>query len=149
MNESVWRHRVRIASERARRKDRKAVIKKKRRRHKQRSPERRHHKHRCHKEERFCARSPRALPPELQRASSATYLVGSRSSRTSSQPPFKSPIAADVEASERWYEDDLVDPLVTLGDDGSINIPEGPGMGYTVNRAKLERYTTEQKEFSV
>ena len=62
-------------------------------------------------------------------------------------PGFNYP--TDVEASERWYEDDLVDPLVTLGDNGSINIPEGPGMGYTVNRAKLEQYTTEQKEFSV
>jgi O-succinylbenzoate synthase len=61
-------------------------------------------------------------------------------------PGFNYP--TDVEASERWYEDDLVDPLITLGNNGSIYIPEGPGMGYTVNRTKLERYTTEQKEFS-
>lgn len=61
-------------------------------------------------------------------------------------PGFNYP--TDVEASERWYEDDLVDPLITLGGDGRIHIPEGPGMGYRVDRAKLDRYTTRKMEFS-
>ena len=61
-------------------------------------------------------------------------------------PGFNFP--TDVEASERWYSDDLVDPLIALGDDGCIQIPDGPGMGYKVDRAKLDQYTTEQKEFS-
>ena len=61
-------------------------------------------------------------------------------------PGFNYP--TDVEASERWYEDDLVDPLITLGNDGCIHIPEGPGMGFRVDRAKLDLYTTRKMEFS-
>ena len=61
-------------------------------------------------------------------------------------PGFNFP--TDVEASERWYEDDVVDPLITLAEDGSIRIPEGPGMGYRVDAAKLDKYTMEHMEFS-
>jgi O-succinylbenzoate synthase len=61
-------------------------------------------------------------------------------------PGFNFP--TDVEASERWYEDDIVDPLITLSAGGLIRIPDGPGMGYSVNAAKLDQYTVQRMEFS-
>ena len=61
-------------------------------------------------------------------------------------PGFNFP--TDVEASERWYEDDIVDPMITLAEGGCIRIPEGSGMGYRVDAAKLDKYTMQQMEFS-
>ena len=60
-------------------------------------------------------------------------------------PGFNYP--TDVEASERWYEDDVVDPLITIDTNGLIHLPEGAGMGYRVHRAKLERYAVERMDF--
>ncbi len=61
-------------------------------------------------------------------------------------PAFNYP--TDVEASKRWYEDDVVDPLITIDANGFIHLPEGPGMGYRVNREKLDRYAVQRTEFS-
>ena len=59
-------------------------------------------------------------------------------------PAFNYP--TDVEASERWYEDDVVDPLITINAGGFIHFPEGAGMGYHVDREKLERYAIQRTE---
>lgn len=53
----------------------------------------------------------------------------------------------DIEASARWYDDDLIEPAITINKQGLINIAAGAGMGYTVSPEKLARYTIEQKEF--
>ena len=60
-------------------------------------------------------------------------------------PAFNYP--TDVEASKRWYEDDVVDPLIAIDAHGFIHLPEGPGMGYRVNREKLDRYAVQRTEF--
>lgn len=52
--------------------------------------------------------------------------------------------STDIEASERWFIDDIIDPLITIDRNGFINYPPN---GYTVNLDKLERYTVERKEF--
>lgn len=54
----------------------------------------------------------------------------------------------DVEASERWYRDDIIDPFITIDPNGMIHLPAGAGMGYRVDRAKLEQYTEREAEFS-
>jgi len=46
----------------------------------------------------------------------------------------------DVEASLRWFVDDLVHPLIEIDREGYLHIPEGPSSGWTLDRAKLERY---------
>jgi len=46
----------------------------------------------------------------------------------------------DVEASLRWFADDLVNPLLEVDREGYLHIPEGPASGWTLDRAKLERY---------
>ena len=53
----------------------------------------------------------------------------------------------DIEASARWYVDDVVEPAIELDADGFIHLPDGPGSGYLVAREKVERYTVESKEF--
>jgi o-succinylbenzoate synthase len=52
----------------------------------------------------------------------------------------------DVEASERWYVDDIVEPHVEIDEHGYIHLPEGAGMGYRVSRPKVERYTVAREE---
>ncbi len=50
----------------------------------------------------------------------------------------------DVEASARWYADDLVDPLLDIDSDGMMHLPAGD---FAVNRDRLERYTVKRLEF--
>ena len=61
-------------------------------------------------------------------------------------PGFTYP--TDVEASARWYADDLVDPPLEIDQQGYLHVPPGQGSGFTVNRAKLERYTVKRMEFT-
>lgn len=49
----------------------------------------------------------------------------------------------DVEASDRWYVDDIIEPKIEVID-GIIQLPAG---GYNVDVAKLGRYTTSVEEF--
>lgn len=45
----------------------------------------------------------------------------------------------DVEASLRWFKDDIVQPLLEVGG-GRIELPQTPGLGYEIPSAKLARY---------
>ncbi|HYM09174.1 MAG TPA: o-succinylbenzoate synthase [Bryobacterales bacterium] len=54
----------------------------------------------------------------------------------------------DVEASARWYCDDLVEPSIDIDERGFLHIPPGPGSGFAVSREKLERYTIKNMEFT-
>lgn len=47
----------------------------------------------------------------------------------------------DVEASSRWYIDDVVDPAIEIDNNGFIEVPRGAGSGFRVSREKVERYT--------
>ncbi len=60
-------------------------------------------------------------------------------------PGFTFP--SDVEASARWYVDDIISPAIELSADGTISIPDAPGMGYSVNLEKVARYRVSLKEF--
>ena len=60
-------------------------------------------------------------------------------------PGFTYP--TDVEASERWYVDDLLDPPLTIDGEGFLHIPAGPGTGFAVDRPRLERYTIRKEIF--
>ena len=53
----------------------------------------------------------------------------------------------DVEASRRWYVDDVVEPFIEIDAEGFINVPPGTGMGYRVSREKVERYSTACERF--
>ena len=47
----------------------------------------------------------------------------------------------DIEASTRWYVDDVIAPGIEIDARGYIQLPVGPGTGYRVEREKVERYS--------
>ena len=53
----------------------------------------------------------------------------------------------DIEASARWYVDDVVEPAITIDGVGYIHAPGGAGTGFHVSREKLEQYGTDSAEF--
>jgi O-succinylbenzoate synthase len=53
----------------------------------------------------------------------------------------------DIEASSRWYVDDVIEPFVEIDPTGFISVPRGIGNGYRVSREKVERYTTKVGKF--
>ena len=53
----------------------------------------------------------------------------------------------DIEASSRWYVDDLVDPPLRIDEAGFIEVPRAPGTGFKVLREKVDRYTTAVESF--
>jgi O-succinylbenzoate synthase len=54
----------------------------------------------------------------------------------------------DIEASSRWYVDDLIDPQIEIDQNGFIQIPAGHGMGYRVAREKVLEYSVDLEEFA-
>ena len=52
-------------------------------------------------------------------------------------PAFVFP--TDVEPSERWYTDDILEPKLQLSD-RCLCLPDGPGLGFTIDMAKVEQY---------
>jgi len=60
-------------------------------------------------------------------------------------PNFTFP--TDVEASARWYVDDIIAPQIEVTRDGLINLPGGPGMGYAVDAGNVARYRIRLQEF--
>lgn len=55
----------------------------------------------------------------------------------------------DIEASARWYVDDVIEPAIEIEETGSIKVPAGAGTGFEVSREKVERYTTAVESFSL
>ena len=53
----------------------------------------------------------------------------------------------DVEASARWFTDDIIDPWLDV-DSGMIAMPKAPGLGYRIDSDKLARYKIEQRTFA-
>lgn len=53
----------------------------------------------------------------------------------------------DIEASERWYVDDVIAPALDIDAHGFIHLPEGTGTGYRVVREKVERYAVATATF--
>jgi len=56
-----------------------------------------------------------------------------------SLPGFTLP--GDISASERYYAEDIAEPLFELNPDSTIQVPEGPGLGVQVVEAALQRAT--------
>jgi o-succinylbenzoate synthase len=52
----------------------------------------------------------------------------------------------DVEPSARWFRDDILQPELALRGD-ELLMPSGPGLGFTVDMNKLERYSTHHWTF--
>jgi O-succinylbenzoate synthase len=46
----------------------------------------------------------------------------------------------DIEASSRWYVDDVIEPQLKVDTSGFIHLPATPGSGYDVSREKINKY---------
>lgn len=49
-------------------------------------------------------------------------------------------LPGDLSPSSRYWNEDIIEPEITINQ-GSIKVPEGPGIGVTVNRQALNRMT--------
>jgi O-succinylbenzoate synthase len=63
----------------------------------------------------------------------------------STLPNFSLP--GDVAASKRYFDPDLIDPPVEVAGDGTIAVPQGPGLGVTVREDRIEAATIRRKVF--
>ncbi len=61
----------------------------------------------------------------------------------SSLPGYTLP--SDVSASKRYWEEDIIEPEVKVSPQGTIRIPDKPGLGYHVRRDLIERWTVEKQ----
>ena len=52
----------------------------------------------------------------------------------------------DVEASDRWFCDDIIDPFIRVAN-GMIELPDTPGLGYRINREKIRKYAIASRRF--
>jgi O-succinylbenzoate synthase len=60
-------------------------------------------------------------------------------------PGFTLP--GDTSASARYFDEDLVDPPVVVTADGTIAVPEAPGIGHAVVWPRVERATRFREEW--
>ena len=58
-------------------------------------------------------------------------------------------LPGDVSASERYFERDVVEPPFCLNPDGTMDVPQGPGIGVAVDRGFVDQVTVRREEFSV
>ncbi len=56
-----------------------------------------------------------------------------------SLPNFSLP--GDIAASKRYYAPDLIDPAIEVAADGTIAVPDGPGIGVHIVQERVERAT--------
>ncbi|HXG66513.1 MAG TPA: o-succinylbenzoate synthase [Blastocatellia bacterium] len=65
----------------------------------------------------------------------------------STLPGFTLP--GDVSASARYWEEDIIDPPVTVSPHGTIDVPMGPGIGYEVNERRIESLVVRRQDVAL
>ena len=61
----------------------------------------------------------------------------------STLPGFTLP--GDVSASARYWDEDIIEPPVTVSDEGTIKAPAGFGIGYELNLPRVEELTVRRE----
>ncbi len=64
----------------------------------------------------------------------------------SSLPNFVLP--GDISASKRYWKQDIIEPEVSVTPQGTVMVPDGEGIGYSINTDRIESLTLRQKSFS-
>jgi O-succinylbenzoate synthase len=65
----------------------------------------------------------------------------------STLPGFTLP--GDVSASSRYWDEDIIEPPVTVSREGTIRAPEGPGIGFEVDEERIESLTVRRETVSL
>lgn len=63
----------------------------------------------------------------------------------STLPNFTLP--GDVSASQRYWHEDIIDPEVEVSSRGTIQVPNRPGIGYSVKQDLVDRLTVRSKDW--
>jgi len=63
-----------------------------------------------------------------------------------SLPGFTMP--GDLSGTDRYFEIDLVEPAIRVGDDGTLAVPSGPGIGADIIPELLERVTVYREDLA-
>ncbi|HWP44058.1 MAG TPA: o-succinylbenzoate synthase [Blastocatellia bacterium] len=58
-------------------------------------------------------------------------------------------LPGDVSASERYWEEDIITPPVTVSDRGTIDAPSAPGIGYEVNERRIESLMVRREDLKI
>lgn len=56
-------------------------------------------------------------------------------------------LPGDVSASRRYWTQDIIDPMVTVSSQGTIRVPDSPGLGFTPNLERIDKVTVRQESF--
>ncbi len=54
-------------------------------------------------------------------------------------------LPGDVSASARYWEEDIIDPPVTVSSRGTIKVPDAPGIGFAINLPRIEKLTVRRE----
>jgi len=54
-------------------------------------------------------------------------------------------LPGDVSASARYWEEDIIDPPVTVSSRGTIKVPDAPGIGFAINVPRIEALTVRKE----
>ncbi|HEX6717443.1 MAG TPA: o-succinylbenzoate synthase, partial [Pyrinomonadaceae bacterium] len=54
-------------------------------------------------------------------------------------------LPGDVSASARYWEEDIIDPPVTVSERGTIKAPDAPGIGFAVNLPRIDALTVRKE----
>jgi O-succinylbenzoate synthase len=64
----------------------------------------------------------------------------------STLPGFTLP--GDVSASQRYWSEDFIEPAVEVSARGTIRVSSRPGLGYAVNRERVEKFTVRRSDWN-
>ncbi|MGA7908482.1 MAG: o-succinylbenzoate synthase [Candidatus Sulfotelmatobacter sp.] len=64
----------------------------------------------------------------------------------SALPGFVLP--GDVSASQRYWDEDIIEPEVEVSPAGTIRVPQTPGLGYSIRRKKVDELTGRQESWA-
>jgi O-succinylbenzoate synthase len=56
-------------------------------------------------------------------------------------------LPGDIAASKRYFNPDLIEPPVEVSPDGTIAVPQGPGIGVSIRQEAVERATLRIQAF--
>ena len=54
-------------------------------------------------------------------------------------------LPGDVSASSRYWDEDIIEPAVTVSRNGTITAPEKPGIGFEVKMDRIESLTVRKE----
>jgi O-succinylbenzoate synthase len=58
-------------------------------------------------------------------------------------------LPGDVSASERYWEEDIIEPPVTVSAQGTITPPDGPGIGFNLNLPRIDAFTVRKQRINL